>query len=70
MMVGEEVKYFIKISTEFLYKTKSSHYSGTKNSTKWLTQFLMLLSTNFVYLSLHAWKLYFEKIMKIVLDHL
>lgn len=31
MMAGKEVKCFIKISTEFLCSTKSSHYSGTEN---------------------------------------
>lgn len=31
MMAGTEVKCLIEISTEFLYRTKSSHYSGTKN---------------------------------------
>lgn len=48
MMAGKEVKCLIEFSTEFLYRTKSYHYSGTKNSTKWPLQFEMLLSTNFV----------------------
>lgn len=51
MMAGEEVKCLIEIITQFLYRTKSSHYSGTKNSTKWPLQFVMLLSTNFICLS-------------------
>lgn len=31
MIAGKEVKCLIKISTEFLYSTKISHYSGTEN---------------------------------------
>lgn len=32
MMAGTEVKCLIEVSTEFLYRTESSHYSGTENS--------------------------------------